>query len=323
MATIRNLLDFEKPLHELEEQIQELKRFTAAQGIDRSQEIAALESQLRAVTQRIYSQLAPWDKVQLARHPARPYTLDFIRMIFDDFLELHGDRAYGDDKAIIGGLAVLNGEPVMVIGHQKGRDIKERGLRNFGAARPEGYRKAVRLMKLAEKLGRPIVSFVDTPAADCSVEAEERGISEAIARCQMEMSGIGVPIIVAVTGEGGSGGAIGIAVGDCILMLEHAIYSVIPPEGCAAILWRDPGKAPQAAAALKLTAKDVHRLGIVDRIIEEPLGGAHRDAAGAAQVLKQAIVEGFDGLRGLSPSELVEQRYLKFRSMGRFLEMNG
>jgi len=224
-------LDFEKPLHELEEQVQELKRFTAAQGIDRSQEIAALESQLRAVTKRIYSQLAPWDKVQLARHPARPYTLDFIRMIFDDFLELHGDRTYGDDPAIVGGLAVLNGEPVMVIGHQKGRDIKERSLRNFGSARPEGYRKAVRLLKLAQKTGRPVVSFVDTPAADCSVGAEERGISEAIARSMMEMSGIRVPVVVAITGEGGSGGAIATAVGDRILMLEHAIYSVIPPRG--------------------------------------------------------------------------------------------
>ncbi|HOJ20475.1 MAG TPA: acetyl-CoA carboxylase carboxyltransferase subunit alpha [Armatimonadota bacterium] len=323
MATIRNLLDFEKPLHELEEQVQELKRFTAAQGIDRSQEIAALESQLRAVTKRIYSQLAPWDKVQLARHPARPYTLDFIRMIFDDFLELHGDRTYGDDPAIVGGLAVLNGEPVMVIGHQKGRDIKERSLRNFGSARPEGYRKAVRLLKLAQKTGRPVVSFVDTPAADCSVGAEERGISEAIARSMMEMSGIRVPVVVAITGEGGSGGAIATAVGDRILMLEHAIYSVIPPEGCAAILWRDPSKAPQAAAALKLTAKDVHRLGIVDRVIPEPLGGAHRDASGAAQLLKQAIVESMDELRGLSPNELLERRYKKFRNMGRYLEMAG
>jgi len=322
VATIRNLLDFEKPLHELEEKIQELKQYTAAHGVDRSQEIAALESQLMAVTQRIYSQLAPWDKVQLARHPARPYTLDFIRMIFDDFLELHGDRMYGDDRAIVGGLGVLNGEPVMVIGHQKGRDIKERSLRNFGSARPEGYRKAVRLMKLAEKMGRPVISIVDTPAADCSVEAEERGISEAIARSMMEMSSLRVPIIVTVTGEGGSGGAIGTAIGDRVLMLEHAIYSVIPPEGCAAILWRDPGKAPQAAAALKLTAKDVHRLGIVDTIIPEPLGGAHRDAAGAGQLLKQAIVENLDQLRRVPVPELLDQRYRKFRGLGRFLEMN-
>ncbi len=244
-------------------------------------------------------------------------------MIFDDFLELHGDRTYGDDPAIVGGLAVLNGEPVMVIGHQKGRDIKERSLRNFGSARPEGYRKAVRLLKLAQKTGRPVVSFVDTPAADCSVGAEERGISEAIARSMMEMSGIRVPVVVAITGEGGSGGAIATAVGDRILMLEHAIYSVIPPEGCAAILWRDPSKAPQAAAALKLTAKDVHRLGIVDRVIPEPLGGAHRDASGAAQLLKQAIVESMDELRGLSPNELLERRYKKFRNMGRYLEMAG
>lgn len=321
MPTIRNVLDFEKPLHELEEKIQELKRYTAAQGIDRSEEIAALESQLRAVTERIYTQLTPWDMVQLARHPARPYTLDYIRMIFDDFLELHGDRLGADDRAVVGGMALLNGEPVMVVGHQKGRDIKERSLRNFGSARPEGYRKAVRLMKLAEKLGRPVISFVDTPAADCSVGAEERGISEAIARAMMEMSVLQVPIVVAVTGEGGSGGAIGMAVGDRILMLEYAIYSVIPPEGCAAILWRDPSKAPQAAAALKLTARDVHRLGIVDRIIPEPRGGAHRDPAHAGQLLKQAVVESLDELRRVPIPELVEQRYAKFRAMGRYLEV--
>ncbi len=321
MPTIRNLLDFEKPLHELEEQIQELKRFTAAQGIDHSQEIAALESQLRAVTERIYAQLTPWDKVQLARHPARPYTLDFIRMVFDDFMELHGDRLGADDRAIVGGPALLNGEPVMVVGHQKGRDIKERSLRNFGSARPEVYRKAIRLMKLAEKLGRPVISFVDTPAADCSVGAEERGISEAIARAMLEMSALAVPIVVAITGEGGSGGAIGLAVGDRVLMLEHAIYSVIPPEGCAAILWRDPAKAPQAASALKLTARDVRRLGVVDRVIAEPRGGAHRDPAHAGQLLKQAIVESMDDLRSVPIPDLLEQRYAKFRSMGRYLEM--
>ena len=322
MAAFRNLLDFEKPLHELKERIEELKRFTAAQGIDRTQEIAILESQLRSVTETLFAQLAPWDKVQLARHPARPYTLDFVRIIFDDFVELHGDRLGADDAAMIGGMAFLNGEPVMVVGQQKGRDIKERSLRNFGSARPEGYRKALRLMKLAEKLGRPIICFVDTPAADCSVEAEERGISEAIARNMMEMSQLEVPVVVAVTGEGGSGGAIGIAVGDRILMLEHAVYSVIPPEGCAAILWRDPAKAPQAAQALKITARDALRLGVVDRIVDEPLGAAHTDAGGAAQILKQAIVESLDDLRDAPVPDLLERRYRKFRAMGRYLEVN-
>lgn len=323
MAAIRNLMDFERPLHDLERQIEELKRFTAAQGIDRSQEITALEHQLQVVTARIYSQLTPWDKVQLARHPQRPYTLDYVRLIFDDFLELHGDRICADDGAMVGGMAMLNGEPVMVIGQQKGRDIKERSLRNFGSARPEGYRKAVRLMKLAEKLGRPVISIVDTPAADCSVAAEEHNISEAIARSMMEMSRLRVPVIVAVVGEGGSGGAIGIAVGDRILMLEHAVYSVIPPEGCAAILWRDPSKAPQAAAAFNLTARGAQRLGAVDRIVPEPLGGAHRNYAEAAQMLKQAVVESLEEIRDLPAAVLVEQRYRKFRRMGRFLEVDG
>ncbi|HEX2999507.1 MAG TPA: acetyl-CoA carboxylase carboxyltransferase subunit alpha [Armatimonadota bacterium] len=321
MAAIRNLLDFEKPLQNLQQQIEELKRFTAAQGIDRSREIEALEAQLSAVMEKIYTQLKPWDKVQLARHPERPYTLDYIRLIFDDFVEMHGDRVYGDDGAIVGGMAQLDGEPVMVVGHQKGRDIKERTLRNFGSARPEGYRKAMRLMKLAEKMGRPIISFVDTPAADCSVGAEERGISEAIARNQMEMSVLTVPVVVAVTGEGGSGGAIALAVGDRILMLEHAIYSVIPPEGCAAILWRDPAKAPQAANALKLTAQEAHRLEIVDQIVPEPLGGAHRDYAGAAQSLKQALVENLTELRRVPEQALVDQRYRKLRGLGRYLEV--
>ena len=317
-----NVLDLEQPVADLEAQIESIKQLTADEGEDRSEEIAALERHRDRLLEQIFMRLTPWDKTLLARHPRRPYTLDHARLIFDDYTELHGDRLFGDDKAMVGGIATLNNRPVMFIGHQKGRDLKERQLRNFGSAKPEGYRKALRLMKLAEKFNRPIISFVDTPAADCSVGAEERGISEAIARNLMEMVRIRVPIVVVVIGEGGSGGAIGIAVGDRALMLEYSIYSVIPPEGCAAILWRDASKAPAAAAALKLTAEDALRLEVIDEIVREPLGGAHRDFEQTARNVKDALVRSLAALSKLKPDTLVSKRYDKFRAMGQYIDLS-
>ncbi|HUV05210.1 MAG TPA: acetyl-CoA carboxylase carboxyltransferase subunit alpha [Armatimonadota bacterium] len=316
-----NVLDFEKPIAELDANIAQLKQVSEQEGVDRSAEIAALEEHRDRLIAEIFANLTPWDKTLLARHPNRPYTLDYVRAIFDDFVELHGDRLFADDKAIIGGFGFLDGKPVMVIGQQKGRDLKERQFRNFGCAKPEGYRKALRLMKMAEKFGRPIISFVDTPAADCNFGSEERGISEAIARNMREMSVLKVPVIVAVTGEGGSGGALGIAVGDRILMQEHAIYSVIPPEGCAAILsefQRDPQRAPEAAEAMKITAQHCLEYGVLDEIVPEPLGGAHRNYEVAAANVKAAIVRNLAAVEKLSPKKLVEQRYQKFRRMGVF-----
>jgi len=316
-----NVLDFEKPIAELDVNIARLKHISEEEGVDRSAEIAALEEHRDCLIAEIFANLTPWDKTLLARHPSRPYTLDYIRAIFDDFVELHGDRLFADDKAIIGGFGFLDGKSVMVIGQQKGRDLKERQFRNFGCAKPEGYRKALRLMKMAEKFGRPIISFVDTPAADCSFGSEERGISEAIARNMREMSLLRVPIIIAVTGEGGSGGALGIAVGDRILMQEHAIYSVIPPEGCAAILsefQRDPRRAPEAAEAMKITAQHCLEYGVIDEIIPEPLGSAHRNYEIAAANVKAAITHSLSLLEKVSPDKLVEQRYQKFRRMGVF-----
>lgn len=314
-----NVLDFEKPIMELEMQIEEIKRLTAEEGTDRSEEIAALEEHRDRLMRQIFSDLSPWDKTLLARHPKRPYTLDFVRLMFDDYLELHGDRLFADDKAMIGGIGVLAGRQMVFVGQQKGRDLKDRQYRNFGSAKPEGYRKALRLMKLAEKFDRPIICFIDTPAADCSVGAEERGISEAIARNLMEMSTLTVPIVVAVLGEGGSGGAIGIGVGNRILMLEHAVYSVIPPEGCAAILWRDPSRGADAAAALKITSEHALELGVIDEIIPEPLGGAHRNVDETARNLKSAILRHLSELEGMPGRELAAERYEKFREMGRFV----
>ncbi|MDO8585421.1 MAG: acetyl-CoA carboxylase carboxyltransferase subunit alpha [Armatimonadota bacterium] len=316
-----NILDFEKPIAELEAEIEDIKRLTAEQGVDRSEEIAILEQHRDRLMEQIFSRLTPWDKTLLARHPRRPYTLDYVRLLFDDYTELHGDRLFTDDKAMIGGLGTFDGRQVMFVGQQKGRDLKERQFRNFGSAKPEGYRKALRLMKLAEKFGRPIIAFVDTPAADCSVGAESRGISEAIARNLMEMSALKVPIIIAILGEGGSGGALGIGVGNSVLMLEYAIYSVIPPEGCAAILWRDPAKAPEAAAALRITAEDALRLGVIDEVVPEPLGGAHRNPDLTARTLKTAILRNLDELCSMTGDELAAQRYQKFRAMGQFLTM--
>ena len=315
-----NVLDFEKPINQLDTQIAEIKRLTLEKGEDRSTDIAQLEQDRDRLLQDIFSNLTSWDKTLLARHPKRPYTLDYVRLIFDDYTEIHGDRLFADDKAMVGGIASLNGRQVMFVGQQKGRDLKDRQFRNFGSAKPEGYRKALRLMKLAEKFGKPIICFVDTPAADCSVGAEERGISEAIATNMMEMSTLTVPVIVIVIGEGGSGGAIGIAVGNKVLMLENSIYSVIPPEGCAAILWRDPTKGKEAAEALRITANEGFGLGVVDEVIAEPLGGAHRSVELTAKYIKDAIIKHLEVLEKISPEELAESRYQKFRAMGAYVE---
>jgi len=316
----RNILDFERQISELEGQISELKAYAAQYGLDLAAQIQDLQAEHQRLMQRIFGQLTPWDRVQLARHPRRPQTLDYIRLMFDDFLELHGDRSFADDPAIVAGLATFAGRPVLVAGHQKGRDARERARRNFGSARPEGYRKALRLMKLAEKFGRPVICFVDTPAADCSVGAEERGISEAIARNMREMALLEVPVIVAVIGEGGSGGAVGIGVGDRVLMLENAIYSVIPPEGCAAILWRDPSQGEKAAEALKLTAQDALGFGVVEEIVPEPLGGAHRNPEQVAADLKAAILRHLSEASALPVQEMLDRRYSRFRGLGAFVE---
>ena len=311
-----NVLDFEKPIADLDTNIAEIIRLSEEEGVDRSAEIEDLEQHRDRLIAEIFGNLTAWDRTLLARHPNRPYTMDYIRTVFDDFVELHGDRSFADDNAMIGGFAFLNGKPVVVIGHQKGRDLKDRQFRNFGSSKPEGYRKALRLMKMAEKFGCPVISFVDTPAAVCSVGSEERGISEAIARNMREMAVLRVPVIVTIIGEGGSGGAIGIGVGNRVFMQENAVYSVIPPEGCAAILWHDPTKGPEAAEALRITAQHALDNGIIDEMIPEPLGGAHRNPESAALNVKDAIVRSLAALDKLSPNKIVEQRCKKFRQMG-------
>ena len=316
-----NVLDFEKPIAELDAQIAEIKRLSLERGEDHSEDIATLEQDRDRLLSEIFANLSPWDKTLLARHPKRPYTLDYVRIIFDDYTELHGDRLFADDHAMVGGMATLDGRQVMFVGQQKGRDLKDRQYRNFGSAKPEGYRKALRLMKLAAKFKRPVICFVDTPAADVSVGSEERGISEAIARNMMEISTLETPIIVVVVGEGGSGGAIGIAVGDRVLMLENSIYSVIPPEGCAAIIWRDATKGKEAAEALKITSEEALSLGIIDEIIPEPLGGAHRNVELTSKNLKASLLKHLDELAKLKTNKLVDERYKKFRGMGAYAEM--
>jgi acetyl-CoA carboxylase carboxyl transferase subunit alpha len=311
-------LEFERPILELQAKIQELKQLAQEERADFGSEITRLERKVVRLQEEVFAKLTPWQRAQIARHPGRPYSLDYIRLMLTDFLELHGDRGYADDRAIVGGLARLDGLPLVVIGQQKGRDTKEKLMRNFAMAHPEGYRKALRLMKLAEKFRRPVLTLVDTPGAFPGVGAEERGQAEAIARNLREMAGLSVPIVVAIVGEGGSGGALGLAVGDTILMLEYAIYSVISPEGCASILWRDPAKAPEAAAAMRITAMDLQRLKLIDGIVSEPVGGAHRNHQEVAANLKEAVVEAFRGLRGLPVDALLEQRYQKFRAMGVF-----
>jgi len=316
---MRTVLAFEKPIHDIELKIAELRKLQEEGGPDVSAQIAEAERQLQTVQVQIYSSLSPWDNVLMARIPDRPLTLEYVAgLTGDSFIELHGDRTFGDDPAIVGGLATLRGRTVMILGHQKARDLKGRQFRNFGSARPEGYRKAIRLMKIARKLSVPVISFIDTPAADCSVGSEARGISGAIASSMYCMAGLPVPIVVVIIGEGGSGGAIGIGVGDHVMMLEHAIYSVIPPEGCAAILWKDSAKADQAAEALRLTAQDGLRLGVVDEVISEPLGGAHRSPAAAIQATGKAIDAALQRLRAIPSDELVERRYRKFRDMGHY-----
>jgi acetyl-CoA carboxylase carboxyl transferase subunit alpha len=304
-------LDFERPVIELEKKIEELK---AIDGI--GEELERLTVQLERLKKKVYSNLTRWQQVQLARHSQRPYTLDYIKLLTQDFIELHGDRNFGDDAAIVAGIGRIDGHSLVIVGHQKGRDTKEKLRRNFGMPHPEGYRKALRLMQLGERFKLPILTFVDTPGAYPGVGAEERGQSEAIARNLREMAVLGVPIIVVVTGEGGSGGALAIAVGNRVLMLENSIYSVISPEGCASILWRDSKKAPQAAEALRLTSKDLMDFGIIDEIIPEPLGGAHRNWPQAAENLKTAVVRNLTELETLTPDELVRQRVDKFNRMG-------
>lgn len=313
-----NHLPFEKPILELRQKIDELKAFTKEKDIDFSAEIGTLEAKAQRLEAEIYGNLTTWQKVQIARHAARPTSVYYIQEIFQDFIELHGDRLYGDDSAIIGGIGKLNGIPVTVIAHERGKDTKDKIARNFGLPHPEGYRKALRLMQQANKFGRPIVTFIDTQGAHPGIEAEERGQSEAIARNLREMAGFEVPIICVVTGEGGSGGALGIGVGNRILMLEHAYYSVISPEGAAAILWRDATKAQEAAQALKITAQDLHDLGVVDEIVSEPKGGAHRDPRLMAQTIQQLLIKHLTSLLPLSPTELVEDRYQKFSKIGQF-----
>ena len=322
MATHTHIsgLDFERPIIELERKIVELKGFTAHKDIDISQEISRLEEKLFHIKKDVYDNLTPWQRVQIARHPKRPYTLDYIEMIMTDFFEIHGDRHFADDRAMICGFAKLNGEEIVVIGHQKGRDTKENLERNFGSAHPEGYRKAMRVMKMAEKFNLPVVIFIDTPGAYPGIGAEERGQAEAIAYNLREMADLKTPIIVFVIGEGGSGGALGIGIGDKVYVLENAYYSVISPEGCAAILWKERSKSPDAAAALKLTAKDLFEMHIIDGIVKEPLGGAHRNPQEVAEDMKKMIKKDISSLKGIQKDKLIDARYNKIRAIGVFKE---
>ena len=313
-------LEFERPILELERKIEELKSFTAHKDIDISGEVSRLEDKLVRIKKEVYDNLTPWQRVQIARHPRRPYTLDYIEMMMTDFIEIHGDRHFADDKAMISGLAKIDGESVVVVGQQKGRDTKENLERNFGSPHPEGYRKAIRVMKMAEKFGLPIIAFIDTPGAYPGIGAEERGQAEAIAYNLRRMSDIKTPIIIFVIGEGGSGGALGIGVGDRTYVLENAYYSVISPEGCAAILWKERTKAKDAAAALKLTAKDLLEMKIIDGIIKEPLGGAHRKPMEACESIKKTIKKELATLNGMSRDKLIDMRYDKIRAIGVFKE---
>ena len=313
-------LEFEKPLAELESKIEQLRYVQTDSAVDISEEIARLQQKNQTLARNIYAKLTPWQTALVARHPQRPYTLDYVEQIFTDFHELHGDRMYADDPAIVGGLARFNGTPCMVIGHQKGRDTKERAYRNFGMPRPEGYRKALRLMRLAEKFELPIFTFVDTPGAYPGIGAEERGQSEAIGHNLYAMAELKTPIITTIIGEGGSGGALAIAVGDVVMMLQYSTYAVISPEGCASILWRSADKAPAAAEALAITAPRLKDLGLIDRIVNEPIGGAHRDPAVMASQLERALSDALRQVSGLSSQELVDQRLERLLAYGRFTE---
>lgn len=325
---IRYYLEFERPIEELEMKIDELKRISDGKDIDISSEIKKLEKKVKDLRSEIFSSLTPWQKTLIARHPDRPYTLDYINMITDDFVELHGDRRYSDDPAIVAGIGKIQDIPVIIMGHQKGRGTKERIYRNFGQPHPEGYRKALRVMKLAEKFKRPVITFIDTPGAYPGIGAEERGQAEAIAVNLMEMSRLRIPIISIVIGEGGSGGALALGVGDRLFMLEHSCYSVISPEGCAAILWKKEGDLgtedfSRAADALKLTAENLLNFKIIDGIIPEPLGGAHRDPEGTAKNISEYIAAAFEELKTKTTGKLIEERYKRYRKIGSFIEETG
>jgi acetyl-CoA carboxylase carboxyl transferase subunit alpha len=314
-------LDFEQPIAELAAKIDELRYVQDDSAVDIADEIQRLEKKSQSLIKDTYSKLVPWQVAMVARHAQRPYTLDYIAAMFTDFHEMHGDRGFADDPSIVGGLARFNGQSVMVIGHQKGRDTKDRGYRNFGMPRPEGYRKALRLMRLAEKFGIPVLTFIDTPGAFPGIDAEERGQSEAIGRNLYAMAELKVPIVATVIGEGGSGGALALAVADCVLMLQYAIYSVISPEGCAAILWKSAERASDAAETLGITAHRLKALGLIDRIVAEPLGGAHRDPAQMAQLLKRALAEALRQSQNLRPEELLQQRMQRLMAYGKFKEV--
>ena len=316
-----SFLDFESPIAELEDKIEQLRYVQDDSALDIMDEISRLSKKSAALTKDIYAKLSPWQISQVSRHPQRPYTLDYVEHLFTDFEELHGDRVFADDKAIVGGLARFNGQSVMVIGHQKGRDTKEKIVRNFGMPRPEGYRKALRLMRLAEKFGIPIMTFIDTPGAYPGVGAEERGQSEAIGRNLYEMTELRVPIICTVIGEGGSGGALAIAVGDALLMLQYSTYSVISPEGCASILWKSAERAPDAAETLGITATRLKTLGLIDRIVAEPPGGAHRDYAATMQNAKKALQDALKTAQNKPVANLLQDRFNRLMSYGKFKEV--
>ena len=317
---MRHYLDFEKPLADIHEEMERLR--SASEGNEKSieKELERLVRKARQIEGDLYKKLSPWQETQLARHPERPSMLEYIEKFIDGFLQLHGDRAFRDDPALVGGLGRLGHREVVLLGHQKGRNLKTRVLRNFGMVHPEGYRKALRLMRFAERFNKPVICFIDTPGAYPGMGAEERGQSEAIATNMLVMSRLRVPIVVVIIGEGGSGGALAVGVGDRVLMLEHSVYSVISPEGCAAILWKDGSKAPQAAEALKMTSSDLMELGVVDQVLPEPLGGAHHDMNQISDTIRDAIVQHLDELTDMDPEERVNARYEKFRVMGQFAE---
>ena len=316
----RHFLEFEQPIAELDAKIEELRYVQNESAVDISEEISRLDEKSQQLTKEIYGRLTPWQVTQIARHPQRPYTLDYVNDLFTDFQELHGDRAFADDLSIVGGLARFNGQACMVIGQQKGRDTKERALRNFGMSRPEGYRKALRLMRLAEKFRMPVFTFVDTPGAYPGIGAEERGQSEAIGHNIFEMAQLEVPIIVTIIGEGGSGGALALSVGDQVLMLQYSVYSVISPEGCASILWKTAERAAEAAEALGITAHRLKALGLIDKIVSEPVGGAHRDPKAMSAALKRALGDALRQVADLKPKELLDRRYERLQSYGRFAD---
>lgn len=320
MEDLTYTLEFEKPLRELEKQLITLNQVSQESKVDVSSEIATIEGKIATTKKEIYSNLTAWQRVQLSRHPKRPYSLDYIGLIFTDFEELHGDRRFGDDAAIVGGPAFLDGEPVMVLGQQKGRNTRDNLKRNFGCPHPEGYRKAMRLMEMAEKFGMPVVTLIDTPGAYPGIGAEERHVAEAIAVNIRDMSALKVPIVSIVIGEGGSGGALGMAVADEVMIMENGYYSVISPEGCAAILWKDRAAAPKAAEALRFSPEYLQKFAVVDRVIIEPLGGAHRDYEAAAGALKEALVEALGKLKKKSTKQLLEDRYIKFRKLGEYAD---